>query len=109
MPLISPLPTPTLASAAALRKRVLVSFKEWLVAVSFSFITPQAPHIASYFNLDVSSTDLRRKIRSQFERHRHVSDSRIIDRLLFLSRLEYEETLNGWKQKTHVMRFSFVF
>jgi NADH dehydrogenase (ubiquinone) 1 alpha subcomplex subunit 6 len=34
-----------------------------------------------------------------------VNDLKIIDILLFKGRTEYEETMNMWKQKTHVMRY----
>jgi NADH dehydrogenase (ubiquinone) 1 alpha subcomplex subunit 6 len=57
------------------------------------------------YQLNISSTQIRHKIREEFEKNRHVVDLATIDILLFKSRTEYEETMNLWKQKTHIMRY----
>jgi NADH dehydrogenase (ubiquinone) 1 alpha subcomplex subunit 6 len=57
------------------------------------------------YALEVSSRQIRSRVRQEFEKHRYVSDTKVIDRLLFKGRQEYEETMNQWKQKTHVMRY----
>jgi NADH dehydrogenase (ubiquinone) 1 alpha subcomplex subunit 6 len=48
---------------------------------------------------------IRTKIREEFERHRDVKDLAVIDILLFKGRQEYQETMNAWKQETHIMRY----
>jgi NADH dehydrogenase (ubiquinone) 1 alpha subcomplex subunit 6 len=55
--------------------------------------------------LDISAALVRTKIRQEFEKHRYVNDLQTIDILLFKGRTEFEETMNMWKQKTHVMRY----
>eukprot|EP00842_Homolaphlyctis_polyrhiza_P005410 jgi/Hompol1/5870/HPOL_000120-RA len=57
------------------------------------------------YRLEVSPRTLRERIRQEYEKHRYVRNLSIIDVLLFKGRIEYEETLNFWKQKSHVMRF----
>lgn len=65
--------------------------------------TIQAPEICSLYTLSVSPQFVRQAIRRRFEDNRYVTDLPIIDRLLLRSRQEYQETMNQWKQKDHVM------
>lgn len=67
------------------------------------FFVSQAPEICSLYSLSVNPPYVRQAIRRRFEENRYVSDLRVIDRLLLKSRQEYQETLNLWKQKDHVM------
>ena len=64
-----------------------------------------APEICDLYKLEVDSRAMRRRIRQEFEKNRYVRDLQIVDILLFKGRAELEETMNLWKQPTHVMRF----
>ncbi len=57
------------------------------------------------YGIDLTSREIRRRVRKEFEKNRYVTDINIIDRLVFKGRTEFEETVNQWKQKTHIMRY----
>ncbi|KAI8924074.1 hypothetical protein BC831DRAFT_467447 [Entophlyctis helioformis] len=88
--------TSTSGSLVQARKRVLTQYKQWIRA---------APEIVDMYKLDITPRAVRYRIRQEFEKNRFVRNLSIIDILLFKGRTEFEETLNFWKQKTHVMRF----
>ncbi|KAJ3254299.1 NADH dehydrogenase 1 alpha subcomplex subunit 6 ndufa6 [Boothiomyces macroporosus] len=88
--------TASSVSLADARRRSLGLYKQWLRS---------APAIVDIYQLDITSAAIRRRVRQEFETNRYVRDSQVIDILLFKGRVELEETLNHWKQKTHVMRF----
>lgn len=53
----------------------------------------------------MSASSVKARIRQEFEANKFKRNLKEIDVLLFKGRIEYEETMNFWKQKTHVMRF----
>jgi NADH dehydrogenase (ubiquinone) 1 alpha subcomplex subunit 6 len=75
------------------------------------------------YSLNLSVSQLRTKIRQEFERHRYVNQVKTVDVLLFHSHQEYQvqiatnafeelklisllqETLNFWKQTSHVLKY----
>jgi hypothetical protein len=46
---------------------------------------------------------VRAVIRHRFEKNRYVSDPKVIDLLIHKSRQDYQETVNFWKQESHVL------
>jgi NADH dehydrogenase (ubiquinone) 1 alpha subcomplex subunit 6 len=101
------------------RKRVLDLYREWMRGVRFQLLpssafscpeshTPtkthsQAPEICTLYCLNVPPSAVRAVIRQRFEKNRYVSDPKVIDVLVHKSRQEYQETVNFWKQESHVL------
>ncbi|KAI9797523.1 MAG: hypothetical protein M1833_005434 [Piccolia ochrophora] len=75
------------------QRRVIKSYREW------------APEIQSLYSLNMPVSVIRTKIRQEFERHRYVNQLSVVDVLLFQSHSEFQETLNYWKQLTHVLKY----
>ncbi|KAK0540239.1 ndufa6 NADH-ubiquinone oxidoreductase subunit [Tilletia horrida] len=64
-----------------------------------------APEICGLYALDVPPSLLRAKFRTQFEKHRHITDLAVLDVLLLKAQQEYQETMNAWKQLPQVMKW----
>ncbi|KFH48163.1 NADH-ubiquinone oxidoreductase 14.8 kDa subunit-like protein [Hapsidospora chrysogenum ATCC 11550] len=84
------------ASWADAKRRVISSYREWIRA---------APEMQTMYNLPMPISTIRTRIRQEFERHRYVNKLPVADVLLFKSHAEYQETMNFWKQTTHVMSY----
>ncbi|MCJ1382898.1 hypothetical protein MMC17_006011 [Xylographa soralifera] len=78
------------------KRRVIQSYRQWLRS---------APEIQQMYSLNKPVSELRTKMRTEFERHRYVSQLPVVDMLLFQSHAEYQETLNYWKQLPHVLKY----
>ncbi|KAF7117515.1 hypothetical protein CNMCM5793_006537 [Aspergillus hiratsukae] len=78
------------------KSRVIRSYREWLRA---------SPEIQTMYSLNIPLSAIRTKIRQEFEKHRYVQQLGVVDVLLFQSHAEYQETLNYWKQLSHVMKY----
>ncbi|CAG7939166.1 unnamed protein product [Penicillium salamii] len=87
--------------------RVLKSYREWLRA---------SPEIQTMYSLGMPVSAIRTKIRQEFEKHRYVAQIKTVDVLLYKSHAEFQvsgvpycheshETLNYWKQLSHVMKY----
>ena len=50
----------------------------------------KAPEIQTMYSLNKPVSELRTKIRQEFERHRYVSQLPVVDMLLFQSHAEYQ-------------------
>ncbi|PFH56930.1 hypothetical protein XA68_15756 [Ophiocordyceps unilateralis] len=118
------------ASWADAKRRVLCSYREWIRAVCFRRRLPsprsiaqrslywealtraivmtyeiQVPEMQSMYNLPLPISTIRTRIRQEFERNRYVTKLPVVDVLLFKSHTEYQETMNFWKQTTHIMSY----
>ncbi|KAL1642507.1 hypothetical protein SLS61_009658 [Didymella pomorum] len=78
------------------KKRVIHSYRDWMRS---------APEIQTMYSLNLPVSTLRTKIRQEFERHRYVNQMKTVDVLLFNSHQEFQETLNYWKQLSHVLKY----
>ncbi|KAL8996780.1 MAG: hypothetical protein Q9169_003803 [Polycauliona sp. 2 TL-2023] len=78
------------------KRRVTKSYREWLRG---------APEIQQMYSLNMPVSEIRTKIRQEFERHRYVNQLPVVDMLLFQNNSEYQETMNYWKQLPHVLKY----
>ncbi|KAM0250208.1 hypothetical protein ACHAQJ_008701 [Trichoderma viride] len=78
------------------KRRVLSSYREWMRG---------APEIQTMYNIPLPISALRTRIRQEFERNRFANQLSVVDVLLFKSHAEYQETMNFWKQQTHIMAY----
>lgn len=64
-----------------------------------------APEICALYALDVPPSTMRAKIRTKFEASRNVRDVAVLDIMLHKGRVDYQETMNAWKQIPHIMKW----
>lgn len=57
------------------------------------------------YSLNMPVAKVRAKMREEFEKHRYVNNLQAVDVLLSQSHMEFQETLNFWKQLSHVMKY----
>lgn len=65
----------------------------------------QVPEIMKIHEINMPTSAIRAKIREQFEQHRYVEDLQVRDILLAKGQMEYQETMNVWKQNNHIMNY----
>ncbi|KAG5437739.1 hypothetical protein PCANB_000452 [Pneumocystis canis] len=76
------------------RQRILRQYRAWQRA---------APIIVQMYQLDIPISTVRSAIRNAYSEHLYIEDVKTLDILIFRCHAEYQETLNFWKQPTHVM------
>lgn len=84
------------ASNTEMRHRVLTLYRKFI---------RDAPTFVELYELDMPTSAVRTKIRQEFERNRFVSQLPVQNILYMKAQMEYQETVNFWKQQSHVMKY----
>lgn len=57
------------------------------------------------FDIPRNEKQCREKLREEFAKYKDVTDIRVIDMLVVKGQMELKESVNIWKQKSHLMKF----
>lgn len=57
------------------------------------------------YDIDRPAPVIRTKIRQEFERNRYIQDINVANFAYAKGHMEYQETINFWKQQPHVLKY----
>ncbi|KAK9471330.1 subunit NB4M of protein NADH:Ubiquinone oxidoreductase [Dipodascopsis tothii] len=63
------------------------------------------PEMVKLYEPRVSAAVIKSKIRQEFERNRYVNDLPVVSVLLAKGQMEYQETMNFWKQTAQFYKY----
>ncbi|EAA28068.3 NADH/ubiquinone oxidoreductase [Neurospora crassa] len=78
------------------KRRVFALYRRWLRST---------PEMQSMYSLPLPISVIRTRIRQEFERNRFVNKLPVVDVLLTKGHADYQETMNFWRQTTHMMSY----
>jgi hypothetical protein len=78
----------------ALSKRVVQVYRK---------MCRDAPRVLVMYSLEQTLAEVRHMVLLHFRKNQHVTDPRVIDMLLAHAKMEHEETVNQWKQRSNLI------
>ncbi|KAK1781590.1 hypothetical protein QBC45DRAFT_449139 [Copromyces sp. CBS 386.78] len=78
------------------KRRVFALYRRWLRST---------PEMQSMYSVPLPISVIRTRIRQEFERNRFVNKLNVVDVLLTKGHADYQETMNFWRQTTHMMSY----
>lgn len=81
---------------ADMQKRVIHLYRRFI---------RNAKEISDLYELDMPVSNVKTKIRQEFERQRFVANLDIQNVLYAKGQMEFQEIINFWKQQCHVLRY----
>ncbi|KAK0710960.1 NADH-ubiquinone oxidoreductase 14.8 kDa subunit [Lasiosphaeris hirsuta] len=78
------------------KRQVLATYRAWIRG---------APEIQTMYSVPLPVSAIRTRIRQEFERNRFVNKLSVVDVMIFQSHADYQETMNFWRQTTHIMSY----